>query len=77
MDEKSFLIALFTAISVSVLAIYKFKKNEDDDKKSEFTQLSILFLVTFSIVFLISKMMNDSNDSKQMLNNIKYGDPPF
>lgn len=77
MDDKCFLISLFTAITITVIALYKFKKNDNDDKKSEFTQCTILFLVTFGIVFFISKMIIDSNDSKQMMNNIKSGDPPF
>ena len=77
MDDKCFLISLFTAIAVTVIALYKFKNNEINDKKSEFTQCTILFIVTFGIVFFISKMIIDSNDSKQMMNNIKSGDPPF
>tara|TARA_Y100000994_G_C15637207_1_gene419649 strand:+ start:373 stop:606 length:234 start_codon:yes stop_codon:yes gene_type:complete len=77
MDDKCFIISLFTAITITVIALYKFKQNENNDKKSEFTQCTILFLVTFGIVFFISKMIIDSNDSKQMMNNIKSGDPPF
>lgn len=81
MEEKSLVISLFSAISVTTLAMYKFKKSKKEDGKpteqNEFNQLTLLFFITFGIVFFISKMIIDSDDSKQMLNNIKAGDPPF
>lgn len=80
MEEKPLMISLFSAIAVTVIAMYKFKRNKDEekkDKKGEFNQLTMLFFVTFGIVFFISKMIIDSDDNKQILNNIKSGDPPF
>ena len=34
-------------------------------------------MVTFGVVYGFTKMVMDTNDDLQMMNNIKSGDPPF
>ena len=70
----SFLIALFFSTVFTMYTLYENKRTEE---KKDNLQICILTIMSFIIVYMISNLIIDSNDDKQIMNNIKLGEPPF
>tara|TARA_Y100000389_G_scaffold202642_1_gene248536 strand:+ start:3260 stop:3487 length:228 start_codon:yes stop_codon:yes gene_type:complete len=70
----SFVIALFFSAVFTMYILYENKKTEE---KKDNMQMFILSIMSFIIVYMISNLIIDSNDDKQIMNNIKSGEPPF
>ncbi len=70
----SFVIALFFSAVFTMYILYENKKTEE---KKDTMQICILVIMSFIIVYMISNLIIDSNDDKQIMNNIKLGEPPF
>ena len=70
----SLVIALFFSAVFTMYILYENKKTED---KKDNIQMFILSVMSFIIVYMISNLIIDSNDDKQIMNNIKSGEPPF
>lgn len=74
MEYVSILIALVVALVACGLV---HNSRQPKDAKTDVSKLLLTFAVVFSLSFLISKLVVDNNDDKQILHNIKIGDPPF
>lgn len=70
----SLVIALFFSAVFTMYILYENKKTEE---KKDNMQIFILSIMSFIIVYMISNLIIDSNDDKQIMNNIKSGEPPF
>ena len=70
----SLVIALFFSAVFTMYILYENKKTEE---KKDNMQIFILSIMSFIIVYMISNLIIDSNDDKQIMNNIKLGEPPF
>ena len=57
--------------------VYKNKHEEDKEEKKDNFQLMLMFLIVFTVLYMITKLILDSNDDKQVMSNIKLGEPPF
>lgn len=77
MDYESFVLPLLASTIITAYLSYKSNQSDDKDNKYDYTQLAIVFMVTFGVVYGFTKMVMDTNDDLQMMNNIKSGDPPF
>lgn len=73
-QSTSFVIALFFS---AVFTMYILYENKNTEEKKDNMQICILVIMSFVIVYMISNLVIDSNDDKQILNNIKLGEPPF
>lgn len=70
----SFVIALFFS---AVFIMYMLYENKKTDEKKDKMQIFILSIISFIIIYMISNLIIDNNDDKQIINNIKLGEPPF
>lgn len=77
MEIETLYLPLFAACVITGYLAYKSNQTDDKSNKYDFTQLVIVFAITFSVVLGFTKMVMDTNDDTQMMNNIKSGDPPF
>jgi len=73
-QNTSFVIALFFSV---VFTLYILYENKNTEEKKDKMQIVILAIMSFIIVYMISNLIIDSNDDKQIMNNIKLGEPPF
>ncbi len=73
-QHTSLVIALFFSVVFTMYILYENKKTEE---KKDNMQIFILCIMSFIIVYMISNLIIDSNDDKQIMNNIKSGEPPF
>lgn len=77
MDLESFTLPLLASTIITAYLSYKSNHSGDKENQYDYTQLAIVFMVTFGVVYGFTRMVMDTNDDLQMMNNIKSGDPPF
>lgn len=76
-EYTAIIIALLLSIGFISYVVYKNKQEEDKDEKKDNFQLMLMFLIVFTVLYMITKLILDSNDDKQVMGNIKVGEPPF
>lgn len=74
-QSTSFIVALLISTLFTIYMVYDNKKS--DENKKDNIQIFIVFVMSFLIAYMISNLIIDSNDDKQIMNNIKIGEPPF
>ena len=65
------------ALVVSIGFVAYLMNNEKDEEKKDNTQNVIMFCISFGIIYMVSNLIIDSNDTKHVMNHIKLGEPPF
>ena len=76
-EYTAIIIALILSIGFISYVVYKNKHEEDKEEKKDNFQLMLMFLIVFTVLYMITKLILDSNDDKQVMSNIKLGEPPF
>jgi uncharacterized membrane protein YadS len=74
-EYLSFSIAL--VVSIGFIAYMKNNEKEDNEEKKDNTQMIIMFCISFVIVYMVSNLIIDNNDTKHVMSHIKLGEPPF
>lgn len=74
-QSTSFIVALLISTLFTIYMVYDNKKSNENKKDN--IQIFIVFVMSFLIAYMISNLIIDSNDDKQIMNNIKIGEPPF
>tara|TARA_B110000483_G_scaffold108259_1_gene131948 strand:+ start:251 stop:484 length:234 start_codon:yes stop_codon:yes gene_type:complete len=77
MDMNALLIS--SIVATCVVLYTRFNKTEDKTETGtpSYGKLTIMYIFTFGIVYMLYVLSTDTNDNNQMLDNIKTGDPPF
>jgi hypothetical protein len=57
--------------------IYQQQQSKKDNKHIDYTQLGLVFAITFVITYMLYTLIADTSDINTMMNNTKIGDPPF
>jgi glucose uptake protein GlcU len=57
--------------------IYQQQQSKKDNKPIDYTQLGLVFTITFVITYMLYTLIADTSDINTMMNNTKIGDPPF
>ena len=57
--------------------IYQQQQLKKDNKPIDYTQLGLVFTITFVITYMLYTLIADTSDINTMMNNTKIGDPPF
>lgn len=57
--------------------IYQQQQSKKDKKPIDYTQLVLVFTITFVITYMLYTLIADTSDINTMMNNTKIGDPPF
>jgi tryptophan-rich sensory protein len=73
-EYTAIIIALLLSIGFISYVVYK---NKQEEEKKDTFQLMLMFLIVFTVLYMITKLILDSNDDKQVMGNIKVGEPPF
>ena len=68
----AFMVALVLSVILTGYLYYQEKKEETD-----MTKMMVVFGVSMVIVYMVSNLIMDCNDDKQVMSNIKMGEPPF
>lgn len=69
--------ALLFAVTIAFVACSIMMYNKPKEEEHDTSRLIFVFVVVFSMSYLVIKLIVDNNDDKQVMNNIKSGDPPF
>ena len=75
MDMNALLIS--SIVATCVVMYTRFNKTDDKMGTPSYGKLTIMYIFTFGIVYMLYVLSTDTNDNNQMLDNIKTGDPPF
>jgi C4-dicarboxylate transporter len=75
-DYTAITIAMILSVGIISFVVYKDKQQENDEKKDIFSFV-LMFFIILTVLYMIIKLILDSNDDKQVMSNIKLGEPPF
>lgn len=77
MDTNALLIS--SIVATCVVLYTRFNKTDDktDASPPSYGKLTVMYIFTFGIVYMLYVLSTDTNDNNQMLDNIKTGEPPF
>jgi preprotein translocase subunit SecG len=76
MEYVSEIISLTISIGIISYVMLSNEKASPENKKSNF-QICSIFGVCFIVIYMLVKLIYDNNDTRQIHNNIKMGEPPF
>ena len=57
--------------------IYQQQQSKKDNKPTDYTQMGLVFAITFVITYMLYVLIADTSDINTMMSNTKIGDPPF
>ena len=60
-----------------IFYIYQQQQSKKDKKPIDYTQLGLVFAITFVITYMLYILIADTSDINTMMSNTKIGDPPF
>nr|QOI90456.1 hypothetical protein HWQ62_00320 [Pyramimonas orientalis virus] len=75
-EYLSFSIALVLSVGFIAYMLSQ-NKTENIEEKKDNSQMFIMFIISFVVIYMISNLIIDSNDNKHVMSHIKLGEPPF
>lgn len=71
-------IGVIVALSVSLCVVgYIMMLESRKDTKIDYKKLVVIFITTFVVLYALYILITDVNNTDEIFNNIKGGEPPF
>ena len=71
-------IGVIVALSVSLCVVgYIMMLESRKDTKIDYKRLVVIFTTTFVVLYALYILITDVNNTDEIFNNIKGGEPPF
>lgn len=71
-------IGVILALSVSLCVVgYIMMLESRKDTKMDYKRLFVIFITTFVVLYALYILITDVNNTDEIFNNIKGGEPPF
>lgn len=69
--------AIIVSFVISVLFVAYMYFQQSEENKKDTKQMTVVFVLSLIIIYMITNLIMDCNDDKQVMSNIKMGEPPF
>lgn len=69
--------AIIVSFVISILFVVYMYFQQSEENKKDTKQMTVVFVLSLIIIYMITNLIMDCNDDKQVMSNIKMGEPPF